>query len=109
MRAKLQDCQLHNDMPGLDTQQISWKKDSSLASSADKSLTSHCKSQAMIYLEGHSYSAALKYILACGAVTLRLDSEEYFEFFEESLAEGKHYRLVYVKHKSKNSLTYTSR
>mmetsp|Transcript_13256 Transcript_13256/g.48274 ORF Transcript_13256/g.48274 Transcript_13256/m.48274 type:complete len:427 (+) Transcript_13256:111-1391(+) len=104
IRGELQSCQREVGANGLDAVPITWDDKQNGRTHENKTLSSHCKSQAMLYLEGHSYSASLKYIMACGAVTLRLDSEEYWEFFGPSLQADEHYRLIHVKEKGKGAL-----
>ena len=52
-------------------------------------LDEQCKYKVAIHTAGFSYSAGLKYKLACGQVVLKFDSD-YREFYEPALQDGVH-------------------
>lgn len=52
-------------------------------------LDGQCNHKFHIHTAGFSYSAALKYKLACGAVVFKFDSK-YEEFYEPALVDGVH-------------------
>ena len=52
-------------------------------------LDSQCEHKVQVHTSGFSYSAALKYKLACGSLVLKFDSF-YQEFYEPALIDGVH-------------------
>jgi len=52
-------------------------------------LDGQCESMVQIHTAGFSYSAALKYKMACGALVLKFESK-FEEFYEPALQDGVH-------------------
>lgn len=62
------------------------------------SLEEQCQFKSQIHTAGFSYSAGLKYKLACGSLVIQFSSD-YKEFFEPAIKDGEHVVLVEAKSK----------
>lgn len=69
-------------------------------------LDEQCAHKVAIHTAGFSYSAALKYKLACGSLVLRFESD-YTEFYEPGLVDGTHVVSLKATHEGVDEEEFT--